>query len=231
MFHSVMPAKAGIQPLTTPPWQGKKGVGSNRFVGRLPDMWLLHTGLHAGEVAIITGSTAPGVAQVSGMGGVGQSLLAEEYALRFGAAFPGGVFWLRAFGNDDAKAGLAPEEREAERTRQFYQMAAWLGIPLQGLTPEEVEGHLAAKPDEQGKAFLWVVDDIPSGMTVDKLQRWLTPHPLGKTHVTSRSREYKALGTPVPLGVLQADEAWQLLALHRKPEGAASLAPSASTRR
>ena len=40
---------------------------------------------------------------MSGLGGVGKSLLAEEYALHFGAAYPGGVFWLRAYGNDDAK--------------------------------------------------------------------------------------------------------------------------------
>lgn len=209
-----------IQPLAAPPWYGKKGVGSNRFVGRLPDMWKLHTGLHAGDVAIITGSAAPGVAQVSGMGGVGKSLLAEEYALRFGAAFPGGVFWLRALGNDNAKTGLAPEEREAERTRQFSQMAARLGVPLQGLTPEEVEGRLAVKLGGEGKPFLWVIDDIPSGMAVENLQRWFAPHPLGKTLVTTRSREYRALGTTVPLGVLQPDEAWQLLTFHRSPKGA-----------
>ena len=208
-----------IQPLATPPWYGKKGVGSNRFVGRLPDMWQLHTGLHAGEVAIITGGTAPGVAQISGMGGVGKSLLTEEYALRFGASFPGGVFWLRAFGNDDAKAAMAPDEREAERSRQFYQMAALLGIPLRGLAPEEVEGHLSARLDGEGKAFLWVVDDIPAGMGVDDLQRWFAPHPLGKTLVTTRSTGYKALGRTIPLGVLRPEEAWQLLAFHRKPEG------------
>ena len=46
-------------------------------------------------------------AQVRGLGGIGKSLLAEEYALRFGAAYPGGIFWLRAYGNDDAKL-LAP---------------------------------------------------------------------------------------------------------------------------
>jgi hypothetical protein len=30
------------------------------------------------------------------MWGVGNSLLVEQYALRFAAAYPGGVFWLRA---------------------------------------------------------------------------------------------------------------------------------------
>ena len=47
------------------------------------------------------------MAQLSGMGGVGKSLLAEEYALRFGAAYPGGIFWLRALGNDASRPSLS----------------------------------------------------------------------------------------------------------------------------
>ena len=42
---------------------------------------------------MITGS-GTGLVQVQGMGGIGKTLLAEEYALRFGSAYPGGVFWL-----------------------------------------------------------------------------------------------------------------------------------------
>ena len=81
-------------------------VGSTRFVGRLKEMWEVHSLLHAGDVAQITGAAAAtgGIGQVQGLGGVGKSLLAEEYALHFGAAYPGGVFWVRAYGNDDAKA-------------------------------------------------------------------------------------------------------------------------------
>ena len=47
-----------------------------------------------------TGETVD-VAQIRGLGGAGKSLLAEEYALRFSAAYPGGVFWLSAFGGDE----------------------------------------------------------------------------------------------------------------------------------
>jgi len=91
-----------IHTLNPPVWYGRKGVGSNRFVGRLHYMWQIHSALHASDFPIITGATAAyEVAQVHGMGGVGKSLLTEEYALRFAAAFPGGVFWLSAFGNED----------------------------------------------------------------------------------------------------------------------------------
>jgi len=130
-----------IRPLIQPRWFGKKGAGSNRFVGRLPNMWQIHSSLHSAEVPIITGATSTTV-QVHGTGGVGKSLLAEEYALRYAAAFPGGVFWLRAFGNDDVKAAMGPDEREAERIRQIMDIAAAYGIPVKDRSPEEIEGHL-----------------------------------------------------------------------------------------
>ncbi len=97
---------ADIHPLTAPNWYGMAPVGSTRFVGRLKEMWEVHSLLAASDVTQITGATV-NIGQLRGMGGVGKSLLAEEYALHFGAAYPGGVFWLRAYGNDDAKL-LAP---------------------------------------------------------------------------------------------------------------------------
>ena len=79
---------ADIRPLTAPNWYGMTPVGSTRFVGRLKEMWEVHSLLHAGDVAQITGAAAAtgGIGQVQGLGGVGKSLLAEEYALHFGAA-------------------------------------------------------------------------------------------------------------------------------------------------
>jgi tetratricopeptide (TPR) repeat protein len=207
-----------IKALTQPRWFGKKGIGSNRFVGRLPNMWLIHSFLHSAEVPIITGAIASATVQIHGTGGVGKSLLAEEYALRYAAAFPGGVFWLRAFGNDDVKAAMGPQEREAERIRQIRDIAEEYGIPVEERSPKEIEAHLAREMGNHDH-FLWIVDDIPSGMDVETLERWLAPHPLGKTLITTRTKEYDFLGTLIPLGVLEEDEAWELLTSWRKPEG------------
>jgi len=206
-----------IRGLIQPRWFGKKGTGSNRFIGRLPDMWHIHSSLHSAEVPIITGATGATV-QIHGMGGLGKSLLAEEYALRYAAAFPGGVFWLRAFGNDDVKTAMGPYEREAERIRQFRDIAAAYGIPVKDRNPEEIEAHLARELGNN-EPFLWVVDDIPSGMDVKTLERWLAPHPLGKTLITTRTKEYNSLGHLIPLDVLAPDEAWELLTSWRTPAG------------
>jgi hypothetical protein len=185
--------------LSQPRWYGKKGMGSNRFVGRLPDMWKIHSALHASEFPVITRIFGGSIVQVHGMGGIGKSLLAEEYALRYAAAFPGGVFWLRTFGNDNVKAALKPEELEAERIRQITYIAVAYGISIKDQSSDEIEAHLASELGHNGKTFLWIVDDVPQDMDIETLKRWLAPHPLGKTLITTRSREYSSLGEPVPL--------------------------------
>jgi hypothetical protein len=196
-------------------------VGSTRFVGRLKEMWEVHSLLHAGDVAQITGAPAAtsGIGQVQGLGGVGKSLLAEEYALHFGAAYPGGVFWLRAYGNDDAKAALGPEEREALRADQVRSLAERFGIETHGLTAEQIEGALARKIASEGKPCLWVVDDVPNGLDSDALRPWFAPHALARTLITTRSREYGSLAKGIDLSVLTHDEAHQLLTSRRKPAG------------
>ena len=114
-------------PLAPPAWYPEQRAGSARFVGRLTEMWAVHSALQASGLGMITGAVSA-VAQVRGLGGVGKSLLAEEYALRFGAAYPGGVFWLRAFG--DGEGSLTPRRVETERERQLEAFAARLGIEI-----------------------------------------------------------------------------------------------------
>lgn len=208
-----------IRALTRPQWYGKKGIGSNRFVGRLPDMWHIHSFLHANDYPIVTGATASAVVQICGMGGVGKSLLAEEYALRYAAAFPGGIFWLRAFGNDDAKTTMGTDEREAERIRQVRDIATHLDIAVQDIKPEEIEGYLARELAKHEKSFLWVVDDLPSSMNVETVQKWLAPHSLGMTLITTRTHEHSAFGNTIYLKDLKPDEAYELLTCRRKPVG------------
>jgi hypothetical protein len=80
---------------------------------------------------------------VRGLGGVGKSLLAEEYALRW-RRLPGGIFWLRAFGNDPTRPTSA--EPRSQARRQFAATAVALRIDTTGLQPAQVE-HCSRKAD------------------------------------------------------------------------------------
>jgi TIR domain-containing protein len=131
-----------VAPLVPARWLPTQGLGSTRFVGRLPEMWRIHSALHPDTTRLTVGHTGPAVVQLRGLGGIGKSLLAEEYALRFGAAYPGGIYWLRAYGSHETDRPTTFEELTADHDRQVRAIAARLGLPVADRSPDEVLGAL-----------------------------------------------------------------------------------------
>jgi tetratricopeptide (TPR) repeat protein len=197
-----------LRRLARPAWIGSAGLGSTRFVGRLREMWEIHAELQADQTAMLTGGT--GRLQVRGSGGMGKSLLAEEYALRFGAAYPGGVFWLRAYGYSDSEREIDPALREAQRDSQVRTIAMELGLNPHGLETPQVRGLLRRHFQGIGQPFLWIVDDLPPIERTDALAPWLAPHALGRTLITTRARLIESV-KPIDLQQLEPDEALRLL--------------------
>jgi len=63
------PGSSGGPPAApAPPQYGRTLAGAARFIGRLPDLWQLHSALTASDSAIISQSYGPGLALVSGLG-------------------------------------------------------------------------------------------------------------------------------------------------------------------
>lgn len=207
-----------VAPLVPARWLPTQGLGATRFVDRLPDMWRIHSMLHPAVTQLTEVCTGPAVMQVRGIGGVGKSLLVEEYALRFGAAYPGGVFWLRAYGSHEDGQASTVQELVAEHDRQVRVIAARLGLPVAGRSPDEVIGALAGKLGRQGKPCLWVVDDLPDGLNAPQVQELLAPHPVACTLFTTRSHHYEGLAKVLDLDVLPAEDAFALLAKHQIPQ-------------
>jgi tetratricopeptide (TPR) repeat protein len=216
-----------VTPLVPPGWAPLQGVGSTRFVGRLTDMWQIHSALHAQTVAPMTGAKGPAVAQVRGLGGVGKSLLAEEYALRFGAAYPGGIYWLRIFASH-LEGDISADQVMAEYVDQLQAIAARLGLSIEDSElahgPRKMSdfilGVVAREIERRSEPCLWVVDDVPDGLDGHQLRRLFSPHPLACTLITTRSRRYDALATPVDLDVLPKEDAYALLTSRRRPKDA-----------
>jgi hypothetical protein len=185
-----------LRSLVPPAWIPSMGTGSARFVGRLREMWALHGTLQAGQAAMLTGTGGKaGLALVRGAGGIGKSLMAEEYALRFGAAYPGGVFWLRAYGYADGGVEMTVQQRSQAREVQFIDFSERLGIDTRGLSAAQVSGALGRHLGHKGLPFLWVVDDLPPDPGPEGIQGWQAPHPLGCTLFTSRTRRFSHVPT------------------------------------
>ncbi|MEX3104537.1 MULTISPECIES: toll/interleukin-1 receptor domain-containing protein [unclassified Streptomyces] len=70
------------------------------FLGRLTELWQVHSALHAHAAPLTAGRAPARTVQIRGMAGIGKTALAREYALRFAAAYPGGVHWLDGRSDD-----------------------------------------------------------------------------------------------------------------------------------
>ena len=211
-----IPLGSGMRGL--PEYYGMEPIQARYFAGRAKEFWDLHGKLTANRISIITGVYGHASAQVRGLGGNGKSLLAREYSIRFGPAYPGGVFWLNAFGHDDAKGALDGEQREALRQDQIRVFAIRSGVPVNGLKPEEIETEFWRAVERRGQRCLWIVDDVPSGLSQAELERaWNARWAGAATLMTTRSKQYGAVGSALDLGVLSSEEAAGLLRSHRNP--------------
>jgi hypothetical protein len=192
-----------------PSWVPQRRVGSPHFVGRVPELWELHGHLQARKIAQISGTRREDVALV-GPGGSGKSLLAEEYAHSFGPAYPGGVYWLFAVGAAPGGQGVLLD--------QLTVVAAALGLSLDDQPePAVLKQRLASALAEREPA-LWLVDDLPGGLSAGEAQAWAAPHEQAATLITTRSSDYTAFAT-VELRVLDEQSAFDLLTSGLEPIG------------
>jgi len=206
---------AAVRELKPPKWYPSAQQGSARFVGRLRELWEIHTALN--PVVISQHENANVVVQLRGLGGVGKSLLATEYAKRFGAAYPGGIHWLRAYGFDPSKP-MDPEARERERRVQIEDLALRYAVSIRDKDAREINRDLGRKLALGGQYF-WVVDDLPAALDQERaFPDWCAPSANGCTLITTRSRDYEGIGSTVMVDVLELQPALELLTQQRKPQ-------------
>lgn len=206
---------AAILRFRPPAWSPQpRRIGSSRFVGRLHELWRIHTGLV--PLAISGHEAAQALVQVNGIGGAGKTLLAIAYADRFGAAFPRGVFWLRGNGSL-ASRDIDATGRRAEFERQVEAIAGELGVQTAGIPFGATRRLLAERLGAEKDRYLWIIDDLPAGLVWDELEAWCAPTANGSTLLVTRSTQYEGLGRQVPLGPLGVHDALALLTAVRQP--------------
>ena len=199
----------------TTPWFGDPPTRFSRFVGRAQPLWQLDSLLRPASVASGGGQPPPAVV-VHGLGGVGKTALACEYATRLAGAYPGGIYWLRM-------GAVAPgtEPGEHVRLRLASQMvriadqdpasrrAARRG-GARGESPEAVARVVGRYLDQQPTPYLWVLDDLPAGLSASDFAACLPPGHRGRCLVTTQGTTYRHVPN-LDLGVMPAEEAVELL--------------------
>jgi WD40 repeat protein len=173
------------------------------FVGREGDLARLHELLGQG------GAVGVGPAALTGMGGIGKTQLAVEYAYRYQREYPGGVYWVNAAQSWQAElAGLAERvglreddapERERER-RLARGFGEWLARQDRALLVfDNVEDPL-----ELGNAKLDVVPAQLAGRLLFTTRRREMPYPTLDLGVLEEADALALLlGSPGRRGVLE----------------------------
>jgi hypothetical protein len=152
------------------------GTRNPLFTGRNAEITRLHARMkNAGATAITA---------VHGMGGIGKTTLAREYAHRFGTADRfGGVWWIEA----ETEGGiLAAYDRLADKT----------GVQKhkdQRDTAAAIRDWLGAQPD--AAPWLVIFDNAPNAEGVAK---WL-PKGSAKVLITSRYQDFGGIAEPLSL--------------------------------
>jgi hypothetical protein len=177
-----------------------------RFPGALPQVWNVapRNPNFAGRTSALTALAAElaaagtmTVTSVRGMGGVGKTQLANEYAHRHATAYDL-VWWILA-------------EEPASIPDQFARLAAALGLePGQDADAIRLEVHQRLR---EVPGWLLIFDNAD---TVDEIRAWLPPALLppgvpGHVLVTTRRDGFTALGEVYDLDVVDEKEAVQIL--------------------
>lgn len=206
---------------TTVHWFGDPPAQYARFVGRSEPLWQLDTLLRPPS-ALTGGGAPPPAVVVHGMGGVGKTALVKEYATRFAGAYPTGVFWLRIGAVPDGLDPMAHlRARVAEAVTQF---ARDLDPPTTGAPADDDEpaARVLSRYLQDGAVYLWVVDDLPEGLSAAAFAFCLPPTQSGRALVTTRGTTYAHVPN-LPLQVLPPDEALELLLQDGPPATQAQL--------
>ena len=155
----VPPPAGAITPTPQGPWY-VPFARNPAFVGRVEDLDRLHAALarptQDGSQAVV--GIRP--AGVTGMGGMGKTQLAVEYAFRYQAEYPGGVFWLNAAGDWRA---------------EFAGLGEYLDPGCPG-EPQETQIRAAADYLQAHPACLLVLDNVDDPQQLRRpLTRFLVP--------------------------------------------------------
>ena len=170
------------------------------FVGREADLQSLAAAIKANRPTAI----GPVATAAAGIGGIGKSQLANEFAHRYGGYFPGGVFWIPLGDGEQVASAIAGHGGPA-------------GLDLRpdfGALPLDAQVALVSSALQSALPRLLIFDNCE---TEDLFQAWRPPAGNSRVLLTSRNTLWSvASGVSVqPIDILARPESIALLCRHR----------------
>jgi tetratricopeptide (TPR) repeat protein len=201
----------GGDPRRRPRWLPVSRPGAAPFVGRFRQLLEIDEHLHRVDFAATTGEVATPIAIIDGFVGTGKSRLAEQYAQRFGSAYPLGVFWLDA--RHESAGQIQPETRLKHELRVLLSS---LAIPVPGhADTATLRQMLCLALEGHGGDYLWIVDGLPAPLGEPAAREWMAPGPRGRTLMTTDRVGDWTTSTVTP-GRFSPEEAMHLFGLVRE---------------
>ncbi|TQL97007.1 tetratricopeptide repeat protein [Actinoallomurus bryophytorum] len=167
-----------------PRWFPGPLAGTRSFHGRDLEVWDVYDALHEHQDPSFGGVS---VARIVGLGGQGKTALAEQYARAFAADYPGGVFVLRGFGSHLADRA-EPHHVRLRHADLLADFARRLRLDVRHLDRAATAQALSDHLEETAQPYLWIIDDLPSGIDRDTFTSLLAPTRDGHTLITTRHR-------------------------------------------
>ena len=174
-------------PGVLPPFWNVPHNRNPNFIGREEHLASLKAALGSGQPAALTQA-------IHGLGGVGKTQLALEYAYRNAAEYDI-VWWVRS-------------EEPATLAADYASLAKALDLPEKEAADQEVIIQAVKQWLEQNPKWLLVFDNAKEAIEVrDYIPRGETGHVL----ITSRNARWRGTATPLDVKVLERSESVDLL--------------------
>jgi hypothetical protein len=192
---------------------GLPQTGTSKFIGRQRELWALHSALHRARYPLVQDPLDGAAVSVCGLPGAGKTALLRAYATQYGAAFPGGIYWV------DLSSTTRTTDALQKYSAEFRRMARMIGISTDGMSDDDLRTTFSGRIANPDRPSLWVIDGLPNNFDPACLDLIMPSESLAvRTALSSHETIFGPSLPVIEVGPLARADARALLSSHRLPK-------------